>query len=62
MKNCKNCKSLGMNLIDSSENSTYSSQEFKDQCAVWEEWECEDCGALFIIEDGHITERCYGNG
>lgn len=62
MTYCRNCSSKNINLIDTSENCTYSSPEFKEQCSVWEEWECEDCSGLFIVEDGHITERCYGNG
>jgi hypothetical protein len=46
-----------MSLIDSSENGTYSSPKFKAECAVWEDWECQECGALFSIEDGEIYER-----
>lgn len=55
MKKCTECNSKDINLIDTSENLTYSSPEFKEQCSVWEEWECEDCGNIYNIEDGIIS-------
>lgn len=55
MNKCPNCKSQDVNLIDSSENIIYPSEEIKELYAKWEQWECEDCGSLLDVEEGIIT-------
>ena len=55
MNKCPNCKSQDITLIDSNENYTYSSDEFKSECLVWEQWECNDCESTLDVEDGIIT-------
>lgn len=55
MNKCPNCKSKDVNLIDTSENITYPSEEIKELYAKWEQWECSDCGSLLDVEEGIIT-------
>lgn len=55
MNKCPNCKSQDVNLIDTSENITYPSEEIKELYAKWEQWECSDCGSLLDVEEGIIT-------
>ena len=55
MNKCPNCKSKDVNLIDTSENITYPSEEIKELYAKWEQWECSDCESLLDVEEGIIT-------
>jgi hypothetical protein len=55
MNKCPNCKSQDINLIDSNENYTYNSAEFKEMSLIWEQWECNDCESTLDVEDGIIT-------
>lgn len=57
MNKCPVCKSQDINLIDSSENITYSSSEFKSECSVWEQYDCLNCGVLLEVEDGYISVK-----
>jgi uncharacterized protein YbaR (Trm112 family) len=55
MNKCPNCKTEKLNLIDTSENIIYPSEEIKAECAKWEQWECEECESILDIEEGIIT-------
>lgn len=55
MNKCPNCRTERLILLDGSENQSYSSPEFKEQCAFWEQWECLDCESILDVENGIIT-------
>ena len=57
MNKCPVCKTEDIELVDSSENITYSSPELKSECSVWEQYDCLKCGVLLEVEDGTISVK-----
>lgn len=57
MNKCPVCKSEDIELVDSSENITYSSPKLKSECSVWEQYDCLKCGVLLEVEDETISVK-----
>jgi hypothetical protein len=61
MNKCPSCRSVNLTFIDSSENIQYEIPGSKHEFSKWEEYECQDCGALLMVENGYISVRRYIN-
>ena len=55
MNKCPICRSVNLTFIDSSENIQYEIPGSKHEFENWEDYECQDCGALLTIENGYIS-------
>ena len=56
MKKCPSCKLENLTFIDSSAKIQCDYPEYS---AEWEEYECQDCGASLMVEDGYISVRRF---
>ena len=59
MNKCPSCRSIDLTFIDSSENIQYEIPGSKHEFSQWEEYECQDCGAILFIENGIISVGTY---
>lgn len=57
MNKCPVCRLEDIVLVDSSENLSYSSPEFKEECSQWEQYDCLNCGNLLEVENGYIAVK-----
>lgn len=55
MKKCPSCKLENVMFIDSSKNIQDEIPGSKHEFENWEEYECQDCGALLMVENGYIS-------
>lgn len=59
MNKCPSCKLENLMFIDSSKDIQYEIPGSKYEFSEWEEYECQDCGASLIVEDGYILVRRF---
>jgi hypothetical protein len=59
MKKCPSCKLENVMFIDSSKNIQDEIPGSKHEFSNWEEYECQDCGALLLVENGYILVRRF---
>ena len=59
MKKCPSCKLENLTFIDSSENIQYEIPGSKHEFSQWEEYECQNCGASLMVENGYISVRRF---
>jgi ribosomal protein S27E len=55
MNKCPSCKLENVLFIDSSKAIQYEIPGSKHEFEDWEEYECQDCGALLMVENGYIS-------
>ena len=59
MKKCPSCKLEHVLFIDSSKNIQDEITGSKHEFSQWEEYECQDCGASLMVEEGYISVRRF---
>ena len=59
MNKCPSCKLENVLFIDSSEHIRIETDIQINEFEKWEEYECQDCGASLLLENGYITVRRF---
>lgn len=59
MNKCPSCRKTNLTFIDSSESIKSDNPGSEDIISEWEEYECQDCGASLMVENGYISVRRF---
>jgi transposase-like protein len=59
MNKCPSCKLENVLFIDSSKDIRIETDIKINEFEEWEEYECQDCGASLLVENGYITVRRF---
>lgn len=59
MKKCPSCKLENVVFIDSSKDIRSETFIHLEPFEQWEEYECQNCGASLMVENGYISVRRF---